>query len=395
MSMLGAIYTGMSGLEAYSQGLRTISNNVANLNTAGFKSTDVDFSDIYTSSGTNFGLYDHRNSGGNGVRMDDLQINFRQGDLRQSENGLDLGIDGAGFFVVLDGDKTFYTRTGNFVVAEDGYITLEGTELRLAVLDDAGRAVELNVDEKRTSPPQATTEIKFADNLSSTATEHVISDVSVFDAAGQQQVWQIAFARDADEEGNIWNVTVTDADDREVGTGTLSFEQGEIDPDTAKIVIEDAEAEGLSVTLDFSENVTSFSSGTISTMRSSDVDGYGVGAVTNITTNADGAIELSYSNEQTEVLGPVALADFKDLQTLESVGNGLFSFNEQGERRLFTSDDPQVGRVLSGRTEASNVDLSAQFGELIIIQRGFQASSQLVSVSNDMIQQLFGIRGQG
>ncbi|WP_164119025.1 flagellar hook-basal body complex protein [Sphingorhabdus sp. Alg239-R122] len=395
MSMLGAIYTGMSGLEAYSQGLRVISNNVANLNTSGFKATDVDFSDMYTFSGTNFGLYDHRNSGGNGVRMDDLQIDFRQGDLRQSENGLDLGIDGAGFFVLLDGDKTFYTRTGNFVVAEDGHIKLEGTEFRLAVLDDAGRAVELNVDSKRTSPPVATTEIKFADNLSSTAIEHVISDIQVYDAAGEAQVWQIEFTRDDEAAGNVWNVTVTNADDREVGTGVLRFEQGEIDPDTAQIVIEDTEAEGLSVTLDFSENITSFSSGTVSTMRSSTVDGYGVGAVTNITTNADGEIELSYSNEETETLGPVALADFKDLQNLESIGDGLFVFNEQGERRLFSSDDPQVGRVLSGRVEASNVDLSAQFGELIIIQRGFQASSQLVSVSNDMIQQLFGIRGQG
>ena len=175
----------------------------------------------------------------------------------------------------------------------------------------------------------------------------------------------------------------------------MKFDQGIVDPETAKLVVEDPEHPGFAVTLDFSENVTSFSSGTISTIRAASVDGYGVGAVTNITVNADGKIELSYSNEEKAELGAVALADFKDLQLLERAGNGLFSFNGQGERRLFSSNDPQVGRILSGRTEASNVDLSAQFGELIIIQRGFQASSQLVSVSNDMIQQLFGIRGQG
>lgn len=395
MSMLGAIYTGMSGLEAYSQGLRAVSNNVANLNTSGFKGSTVSFSDSYTTSGTNFGLYDHGGGNGNGVRMEDLQIDFRQGDLRQSENGLDLAIDGAGFFVLIDGDRTLYTRTGNFTVDEDGYISLQGTDLRLAVLNDAGRAVELNVDAHRTSPPVATTAIEFADNLSSTADEHILSDIRVYDATGEEHIWQVRFAKDTDATGNAWNLTVTDADDREVGTGSLQFLQGIVDTDTAKIVIDDAENEGLSITLDFSENVTSFSSGTISTLRSSTVDGNGVGAVTNITVNADGEIELSYSNEETLSLGPVAIADFKDLQNLESAGDGLYSFNEQGEKRLYASDDPQVGRVLAGRVEASNVDLSAQFGELIIIQRGFQASSQLVSVSNDMIQQLFGIRGQG
>ena len=153
--MLGAIYIGLSGLSAYSEGLKTISNNVANLNTPGFKSNDVRFSDLYTNSGAGSSLFDHGNSGGNGVRLDDVRLDFRQGDLRQSQNGLDLAVEGAGFFVLLDGARTLYTRTGNFAVDADGYVVLQGTDYKLGILNASGQAAELNVDSRRTSPPIA------------------------------------------------------------------------------------------------------------------------------------------------------------------------------------------------------------------------------------------------
>jgi len=111
--------------------------------------------------------------------------------------------------------------------------------------------------------------------------------------------------------------------------------------------------------------------------------------------NATGNLELAYSNEQKLDLGAVALADFRDTQSLVEKDGGLFTYNGSGERMYLASSDPRVGLVKARQLEASNVDLSKQFGDLILIQRGFQASSQIVSVSNDMIQQLFGIRGQG
>ena len=91
----------------------------------------------------------------------------------------------------------------------------------------------------------------------------------------------------------------------------------------------------------------------------------------------------------------IALADFRDPQTLEPRSSGLFAHNGFGQVQYLPAEDSRVGTVLSRRLEASNVDLGSQFAELILIQRGFQASSQIISVSNDMIQQLFGIRGQG
>ncbi len=107
------------------------------------------------------------------------------------------------------------------------------------------------------------------------------------------------------------------------------------------------------------------------------------------------SVEIGYSNEQKKELGPVALADFRDPQALQQRSGGLFSDAGRAQRELLTSDDQRVGRVMSRRLEASNVDLAKQFGDLILIQRGFQASSQIISASNEMIQQLFGIRGQG
>jgi flagellar hook protein FlgE len=95
------------------------------------------------------------------------------------------------------------------------------------------------------------------------------------------------------------------------------------------------------------------------------------------------------------LLGAVAIADFRDPQQLERIGAGLFIDKGGANVRLLASGQDGVGKLLSRQIEASNVDLSQQFGDLILVQRGFQASSQVISISNDMIQQLFGIRGQG
>jgi len=397
--MLGAIYIGLSGMNAYSKGLQTISNNVANLNSPGFKSTSVSFSDVFNHGGAGLSYLGGMSSyqSGNGVRFGEQHVNFRQGDLRQTEGDLDLAIQGSGFMVLLNNGKTYYARTGTFAVADDGYIVMEGTENRLAVLDGEGRAVALNIDAKRTSAPKATTTITFADNLSSTATEAKVSDINVYDDRGGKQVWQVKFTPVGATSPNTWDVTVTDQTGAELKKTQLKFIGSIVDPSTAKITVDTAPAgaSALSVVLDFSSGVTSFSSGTSSSLRASDVDGNAVGALTTVTVDEDGKIKLAYSNSESELLGSVALADFRDPQQLDRVGNGLFENKSGTQMRLLASEQDGVGKLLAKQFEASNVDLSQEFGDLILIQRGFQASSQVVSVSNDMIQQLFGIRGQG
>ncbi len=392
--MFGAIYIGLSGLGSYSDGLQAVSNNVSNLNTVGYKANDVTFKNVF-GAGSQGGLeFGNAQSGsGYGVSIGELSVNFSQGELRQTGRDLDLSIDGNGFFVLLDGDQQMFARTGSFVVNDDGFIVLQDTDFRLGVLDEEGRPTALNIDQFRTDAPEATTRVTFADNLSSTATDFTIPDLRVFGANGEENVWTVDFTRDQDAT-DTWNVTVTNAAGDELGSETLIFNAGAVSADTTELVFEDEDA-GLSVTFDFSEGVTSFSSGTVSSLRASDVEGHATGSLATLSVNAQGQLEITYTNEETLELGAIALADFRDPQSLEQRGNALFEFSGFGQVQFLSAEDTRVGSVLSQRLEASNVDLGNQFGDLILIQRGFQASSQIISVSNDMIQQLFGIRGQG
>ncbi len=391
--MFGSIYIGLSGLTAYSEGLKTVSNNVSNLNTSGFKASDVTFSDLY-GAGSTGGLEFGQASapGGHGVTLDNVSVNFGQGELRQTDRDLDLAIDGGGFLVLLDDGQTYYTRTGSFAVDDDGFVVLTGTDYRLAVLDPSGRPTPVNIDQFRTSAPLETTKVTFADNLSLTATEYTIPTVTVYDEHGGALVWTLKFTRE-ETVFDEWTLKVTDEAGQEIDTKTLKTSAGAVDPETETLTFEDS-ANGLSVTFDFGD-ISSYSSGTVSSLRAAQIDGHGTGTITALAVNAKGEFEISYSNEEKKDLGAIALADFRDPQKLEQRSGGLFTDNGFGQVQYLAAEDPRVGTILSRRLEASNVDLGSQFAELILIQRGFQASSQIISVSNDMIQQLFGIRGQG
>ncbi|HEV2818517.1 MAG TPA: flagellar hook-basal body complex protein [Allosphingosinicella sp.] len=397
--MLGSIYIGLSGLTAYSKGLQTISNNVTNLNTPGFKATSFTFADSfsYGGLGASFSRYVGGQQLGSGVRYGAEKIDFRQGDLRQSGGDLDLALQGSGMLVLLDGQRTFYTRTGQFGVDKDGYISDTASGYRLAILNDAGQAVGVSVDANSTSPPTATSKINFSGNLSSTATEASVADMAVYDSRGTKHVWQARFAPVGATAPGEWTVTITDETNAQVGQATLKFIGSAVDPATAHLTIATtpAGADPLSVELNFSAGVTSFSSGTLSTLRAGQVDGNGLGTLSAVTVDIDGNIKLTYSNQKTELLGPVAIADFRDPQQLERIGAGLFVDKGGANVRLLASGQDGIGKLVPRQIEASNVDLSQQFGDLILVQRGFQASSQVISISNDMIQQLFGIRGQG
>lgn len=391
--MFGAIYIGLSGLNAYSRGLQAVSNNVTNLNSQGFKASSVSFSDIFGVQGHGGLSYSNEGgSGAHGVSMADPRTDMAQGELRQTDRDLDLSVDGNGFLMLLKGDEVAYTRTGSFEVNKDGFIVLSGTDYRLATLDSAGHPVSLSVDQSQTSAPQATTKVTFANNLSSSATTYSVTDIKVIDANGGEHVWTARFDKDTTATDQ-WNVTVTDATGATIGTDTLHFVNGTVDPANATLAFTGSTS-GLSVNFDVSD-VTSFSAGSVSTLSSSAVDGYKLGTITSVTINASGQLEIGYSNSQKKQLGGVAIADFRDPQGLTQQSGGLFVDQGAAGRQLMTTGDPRVGKVVSRRLEASNVDLSKEFGDLILIQRGFQASSQVISVTNDMIQQLFGIRGQG
>lgn len=390
--MFGSIYIGLSGLNAYSKGLQTVSNNVSNMNTLGYKASDISFSDVF--GGENRGSLDYSafENGGHGVTISDRSISFKQGELRQTDRDLDLAVDGNGFLTLLDGDTAYYTRTGSFEINDEGYIVLQGTEYRLATLDGAGRPVAVDIDASRSDPAVETDRITFADNLSRTARTHTIADIKVYDARGTENRWTVVFTR-PETVFDTWKVTVTDAAARTIGEKELKF-LADGTPDTKELLFEDSDKD-LSVTFDFFKNVTSDSTGTVSSLRAADVAGHAAGSIDTVKVNEKGEIEIAYTNEEKKQLGAIAVADFRDPQALEQRSRALFVYTGLGQRQYLPAEDTRVGTVRGGRLEASNVDLGGQFGELILIQRGFQASSQIISVTNDMIQQLFGIRGQG
>ncbi len=400
--MLGAIYIGLSGMDAYSKGLQIISNNIANLNTPGFKAASVQFNDLFDAGGGGGLTYlgsSFAPQGGQGVRVGTSLTDFKQGDLRQTGNDLDLGIKGSGFLMLLHGDQVFYARTGSFAVDKEGYISQQGTGYHLAVLDANGKPVAVNVDTKRINAGVATTKISFAGNISTSDTnDPKVSDIVVYDSNGVAHKWTATFTKTTNP--GEWSVKITDLLGMtvETGTTTLRFNGSDVDTTAGQIVATATpdNASPMSVTLDFpSGAVTSTSSGTVESISAPTVNGNPPGSLTTVSIDDTGQVLLTYSNQKTEQQGAVAIADFRDLQGLKQQSNGLFTDAGAGERRLLASGKDGIGTIASKQLEASNVDLSAEFGNLILVQRGFQACSQVVSVSNDMIQQLFGIRGQG
>jgi flagellar hook protein FlgE len=394
--MLGSIYTALSGMNAYSDGLQTISYNVANLNTDGFKASDVAFNALVSNGNPAF-LGENSLLSGYGVRMASAFRDFSQGQLQQTGNGLDLAIQGSGFLTVFDNNNVYYERTGRFSVGADGYIS-DANGNHLAVLNADNQPEALNINGLRTDAPSATTKIAFNNNVSSSGTTATVSNITVYDSQGGQHVWTVTLSNPTPNSGGTgtnWTATVTE-NGTTVGTGTVGFIGGSADPakDTVSITKTVAGASDLSVALDFSA-VTSYSAGTTSTIATSSVDGNALGTLTNVTVDASGQVQIAYSNGNTKPAGAVALANFQDLQKLELLSGGIFRNPNGGGVQYFASGAPGIGTLQSGQLEASNVNLSNEFGALILIERGYQACAHVVSVSNDLIQTLFGIRGQG
>ncbi len=399
--MLGAIYVGLSGMNAYANGLKTISNNVANLDTLGYKSSTISFSDVFSGGVPGLGYGGWQNgSSGNGVRYNAESIDFAQGSLQQTGGALDFAIDGNGFLTVEnDHGDTFYTRTGQFTVDSKGFVVNQNGD-RLTMLDGSNQPTLINVGDRMSNPPAATKTITFSQNLSSSATTADVPNITVHDANGAAHVWDVSLASTTATGGAAtqteWTVTVKDETGATIGTGTIDFNNGISMPGSSSFTINTTPggAAAMAVTLDFSD-VQSFSGGTTSTLTASNVDGNAIGTLTNAAVNDQGQLVLTYSNSQTTTLGSIAIADFRTPQQLVRVGNGRFRNTVSGEVQYKASGAEGMGTLKTGEVEASNVNLTAEFGNLILVQRGFDASSQVISATNDMIQQLFGMRGHG
>ena len=185
--MLDSIYVGMTGLLGYSRGLRVIANNTANMNTPGFKSSSLQFADLFYANSDAGGGVTGQGLGqlGFGLNTTGTSLSFKQGDLRQTGNKLDMAIDGQGLFVLRDDQGGLhYTRDGQFQFSTEGVLVSPASGAKVMGMDSNGQFVEITLAGQMTHPGKPTSRVKFSGNLSSTATEQTVTGVKVTDASG-------------------------------------------------------------------------------------------------------------------------------------------------------------------------------------------------------------------
>jgi flagellar hook protein FlgE len=404
---LQSLFIGMSGLNAYSRSLRVISNNLANMNTVGFKSGTLQFGDLFYQGG---GM-ENRGSVGTGVGTSSTLINFVAGDSERSDSALDMAIDGEGYFVTRSGDQTLFSKDGRTRFDADNFLVdLAGN--RVQGLNDAGELVDISLAGLDSNRPKATSAVTFKGNLASDAfagAEKTIEGVRIIDAAGTVHLVKLVLTKGATVPGE-WAVAATDKNGPiELGAATLLVAGGTFTDGRNRIVFSYAPGgvDPFEVTLDFSAGVTATAGDPApvptppdpettptSTLAYSANDGHIAGTLkaSALGFDADGSMTLNYSNGEV-VKGPrLALARFLDSAAALQVEDGRFKADGAEYVRFGFANSAGFGAVSGNKVEKSNVQLEDQFSNLIVAQRGYQAASHVVTVADELIKSLLDMR---
>lgn len=394
--MLDSLYIGMSGLTGYSRGLRVIANNSANLNTPGFKSATLQFADQFYSSGSGEGGGANGDAGqvGHGLTTHRTQFNFSQGELRQTGNDLDLAVNGEGLFVLKGEDgQVRYTRAGQFEFNADGTLVSRTDQAQVMARTPDGSLAPISITGLKTHAAAATKTITLTGNLSSTQAETSVS-AKVLDAAGGEHVLALKLTADSAAGAGHWKAELLDGT-TSVGAASLVFAGGSPTAETARLsfTYKPAGVAEVPLVVDLSSDVTSFAANDLSTLVAKQ-DGFAAGALTKVTFDDAGVLVANYSNGQTMKGPKLALARFDSTDAVESSGDNSFVATDAQAWTLGTAGVAGFGKVQAGSVEISNVDLSREFSDLVIMQRGYQASSQIVSTANEMIQELFSMKNK-
>ena len=426
--MLTSLYAAVSGLNANGTSLSVIGDNIANLNTGGFKASRVTFGDVLAGVASPLQV-------GRGVLVSSVSPLFTQGSFENTANALDLTIDGDGFFIVGEGGARYYSRAGQFNLDKDGnIINPEGLILQGYLADAAGNITgeigNLNVSTSQ-SPPNLTSKVETAVNLDARtgvtvnpftldgngdltlddpANYNFSTTTTVYDSQGGDHSVSLYFVKTAD---NTWEVHSVHKDPTDpsllvdAGTQTLTF-------DTNGALVNDNSSTAIS--FDFGASVTTpqaitFNYGTGTgeatpgngfdgtTQVSADFavmnlsqDGYSAGSLKNLAIE-NGALTGVFTNGQTRALGQVALARFAAPTGLKKIGRNLYvASSDSGQTLVGMAGASGLGRVLSNTLELSNVDLAEEFVKMISAQRGFQANSRIITTTDELMQELVNLK---
>ena len=425
MSLLNALYDGTSGLAAEGDALGVIGNNVANANTVGFKESRAVFEDVLGGAG---------GSGvGGGVKMAGTQQIFAAGSLQSTGQPTDLALNGDGFFVVngnVNGVKgDFYTRNGQTTVSADGtLVNPQGLALQGYVAQADGTfssslgAVTLSTG---ALPPKATGTINVTANLDATAavpgasfdpsnptaTSSFSTSMTVYDSVGASHNVDVYFQKTA---SGAWDYHAlapgqdvaggTPGQATEIATGSLTFDTtgalASVTPTNGSVSFNGANP-NQPLTFNFGTPTSAGGTGTngitdygsTSAVSAQSQDGYASGNLSGVKIGADGVVDGIYTNGQSIAVAQLAVAKFGSNEGLANAGNGLWNATT-------ASGDPSVGQaggggrgaIVAGSLEQSNVDVAAQFVDMIAHQSAFQASSKTITTVNQMLQDVMQMK---
>ncbi|PZR54132.1 flagellar hook protein [Xylanimonas oleitrophica] len=386
--MLRSLFSGISGLRSHQTMLDVTGNNIANVNTTGFKSSQVQFQDalsqvVQNPAGAQNGLGGTNPAQvGLGVRVAGITTSFTQGSAQLTGRSTDMMIQGDGFFVVRKGNETFYTRAGSFDFDATGQMVLPGEGALVqgwaavdGVVDPNGPLTDLRVPTGTVMPPRQTTAATFAGNLDAEAATGTVLErtTKVYDAEGNARELTLSFTRTA----TGWDVSGTG-----VTPTSLTLTDGVLAP------LGTITADGVAVDV---SGLTGFAG--VDTIKFEGQNGQAAGVLQAFTLGNDGTITGSFSNGMSQVLGRIALGTFNNPAGLEKAGGSLFRTTvNSGEAQVGTAGTGGRGGLSGGAVEMSNVDLSSEFTNLIVAQRGFQANSRVITTSDEVLNELVNLK---
>lgn len=406
-----AFETAISGLNAATTQLDIASNNIANVNTNGFKQSRAEFSDIYT--GSNLGVSSLAVS--RGVRTAAVNQIFDQGNVKSTNNNFDLAISGGGFFLLDDNGGQVYSRAGAFGVDRSGFVTNSAGQKLMSFEVDAagmpaGSPVPLQIDTSDVAP-NATSMLSVGVNLRASAPVVTVapfdpnvagsytnsSSVTFYDSLGGIHDAVLYFVKTA---ANTYDTHLV-MDGSEIlpsASGTLTFgTDGKIaTAATGQVAYTStpvAGAANLAVTLDYAGATPTTQYGDTCSVNALDQDGYTTGRLATIQIDETGQVFARYTNGQSRLQGVVAMANFSNPQGLRQAGNNAWiETYSSGIPLVGTGGSARLGTIQAGALEDSNVNLTEELVKLIMAQRNFQANAQVIQTEERTTQALMNMR---
>lgn len=417
MSVFTALFSGVNGINSNGEAVSVIGDNIANVNTNGFKSSRAEFEDIMAGSSSVSGL---------GSRLAGVTSILSQGGFESTSVVTDMAIDGKGFFAMRDtaDSTTYYSRSGQLSVDKDGYL-VNSNEQRLQgyTVDSAGdlgtTATDLLLSYAPVNP-KATSTATIKANLDSSetvpaafsaanpvATSNFAVGMTVYDSIGNDHLVTTYFRKNGAGDWQWYCVAGASEATSGVATtcasGTLTFDssgrQTAFTQATNDFDFTGGPAQSQSITFNMgslypassgTDGLTQF--GSASTLSSLTQNGYQSGSLTTVEIDTDGTISGNYTNGTSATLGQVVLATFANEQGLKRVGGNVFASSlTSGEALLAGAKTGGRGEILSQTLEQSNVDLANELIKMVIIQRGFQANSRTISVVNELLGSLVSL----